>query len=78
MPFHGRSIPPYMHRSSHSPDAVQAITDEAKELAQNGDMFAVIERLEQPLGRLRANGQFNTLGTEQAEWAAMLKAGENP
>lgn len=60
------------------PDAIEAITNEAKDFAQSGDLPAAADRLGQLVSWLRENGQFNTYGIERAEWLAALQAGENP
>jgi len=60
------------------PDAIEAVTAEARTLAQNGDLPAAADRLGELVGWLRENGQFNTFGIERAEWLAALEAGQNP
>jgi len=60
------------------PGVITAITNEAKDLAQTGDLLGAEERLGQLVGWLRENGQFNTYGVERAEWLAALESGRNP
>jgi len=60
------------------PDAIDAITNEARELAQNGDLPAAAERLGQLVYWLQKSGQFNTFGVERSEWLAMLQIGKSP
>ncbi|MBV7335489.1 WD40 repeat domain-containing protein [Chloroflexi bacterium TSY] len=60
------------------PDAIEAVTNEARVFAQNGNLPAAAERLSQLILWLRQNGQFNTFGTERARWLAMLQGGWNP
>ncbi|MEM7129464.1 MAG: hypothetical protein AAF702_24235, partial [Chloroflexota bacterium] len=60
------------------PDAISAISDQAIDLAQNGDLLAAQERLGQLVGWLHENGQFNTFGIDPAKWLAALEAGQNP
>ncbi len=76
--MHSRPYHPTCVQSPIPPGVIKQITDDAKSLAQNGDLVAAAERLGELVHWLRLNGQFNNFGVERTAWLAVLETGENP